>query len=70
MKLLKLILALILNFLSRPSEESLDVLEEQVEKKRQAMSNALNAGFDEHFHVLREQWLRLCKKRNRLRKRL
>lgn len=48
----------------------LDEIEEKVEKKRQAMSDALNAGFGEHYHVLRRQWLQLCKKRNRLRQRL
>jgi len=50
--------------------EQIDELDEQIEKKRQAMSDALSIDFIEHFHILRREWLQLCKKRNRLRKRL
>jgi len=50
--------------------EQIDELESKIENKRQAMSDALNAGFDDHFHALRREWLQLCGKRNRLRKRL
>ena len=74
MKYLRIILALILKFLSRPKKEDLqheyDKLVKQTEDKRQAMRDALDAGFDDYFHVLRKQWLQLCKKRNSAGKRL
>lgn len=73
MKLFRIILALILKYIFRPKKEDLpneiDKLEEQIEAKRQAMSDAKMAGFNEHYHVLYNEWRLLCAKKNHLCKR-
>ena len=60
---------------ARPSktdklQERIDDLDKQIAHKRQAISDALAAGNESRYSIFYAQWLKLCRKRNRLRKRL
>jgi len=68
-------LAIVWIFKTRPTNkdklrEQIDELEEQIEKKRQAMLDALDSGYDDHANIIRVKWLQLCRKRNNLYSRL
>lgn len=73
-KLWTVILAMLRAYFSKPPKEDLEKelyeLNNKIEKKRLAMSDALNSGFSEHFHVLRREWMQLCKRAGNIRRRL
>ena len=72
-KLLLLIKFIIALFKPDKTDKLLDEMEdlnEVIQKKRQSMSDALLAGNVVLFHKYESEWLRLCKKRGNLRRRL
>ena len=73
-KLWTVILAMLRAYFSKPTEEDLqdelNRLEDEIDKKKIAIDAAMFAGDMGRYHKFYGEWVRLCVKANRLRKRI